>query len=84
MYDMFGRRGLFWMEPEEKAIGHTGVIQSVTPGAGGFGGFPGIFPGAGVSNAGWAGFQEFQERMKKCVESKECPVVWGPAAGWLA
>lgn len=81
MYDFFGARGFFW-EPS-KEIGDTGVVQSVTPQGGGpGGGFPGIFPGAGVSNSGWAGYQEFQERLQKCAKAGKCPVVMGPIAYW--
>ena len=82
MYDFFGARGFFWT-PHNTEIGDTGVSVSVAPGGGGpGGGFPGIFPGAGVSNSGWAGFQEFQERLRKCMKAGTCPVVWGPAAFW--
>jgi hypothetical protein len=43
------------------------VIQgSPGPASGpGGGGFPGIFPGAGVSNSGWAGWNEFQARNQR-------------------
>lgn len=47
------------------------------------GGFPGIFPGGGVSNSGWAGFTQFQqEQLKKdCVKNGTC--VMGPPASFL-
>lgn len=82
MYDLFGRQGFFWNSPNPE-IGDTGVSVSVAPGGGGFGGgFPGIYPAMGPGQSGAAGLLEFQERQKKCVESGECPVVWGPAAYW--
>lgn len=83
MYNIFMGRGFFWVTPDLE-IGDTGVVQSVAPGGGGPGGFPGIFPGGGVSNSGWAGYQEFQERMKKCLESGKCPVTYGPSPVWFA
>lgn len=49
-------------------FGHLGQVFSsggATGGGGGGippGGFPGIFPGGGVSNSGWAGLNELQNR----------------------
>lgn len=83
MANMFDGNGFFWGFTRPKArIGQGGVVTGVVPIEGGPGGFPGIFPGAGVSNAGWAGFPEFQERLKECAKSGKCPVAWGPSAAW--
>lgn len=40
-----------------------GVVLSPSGSGGGIpaGGFPGIFPGAGVSNSGWAGFNQLRK-----------------------
>jgi len=85
--------GIF--EPPHTSIGWSGGgagggpgVFAGPPGGGGFGpgaippgGFPGIFPGGGVSNSGWAGLTEQQK--KDCKKKGECvigppPSLMGP------
>jgi hypothetical protein len=58
---------------------HTSIGWSGSAGGGiPPGGFPGMFPTAGVSNSGWAGFNQatYDQWKKKCEERGEC--VMGP------
>jgi len=49
----------------------------------GVGGFPGIFPGGGVSNSGWAGYGQWKASQVVCtpenIKKRLCTM--GPAAG---
>lgn len=68
------------------AGGGPGVFVGPAGGGGGGippGGFPGIFPGAGVSNSGWAGLTDLQRQQlkKDCVKNGTC--VLGPPASFL-
>lgn len=67
-----------------RRLGAGGVFQSVSPmGSGLFGGFPGVFPAMGPGQSGAAGLLELQERMRKCIKEKTCPVTYGPPAAFL-
>lgn len=54
---------------------------TVAPG----GGFPGIFPGGGVSNSGWAGWKQWKAAQPVCtaeaIKKQEC--IMGPPASLL-
>jgi hypothetical protein len=75
---MFGGVGHFIGQVFASGGGATGGGgPSVPPG-----GFPGIFPGGGVSNSGWAGLNELQNR-QPCtpLDAKNGKCVMGPPAG---
>lgn len=72
-------------------FGFVGTLQGNPQGPGspgsvsGGGGFPGIFPGGGVSNSGWAGFKEWKGNQPVCTKDdvKKAVCVMGPPPSLL-